>query len=975
MSSRVRERKRHLGSVVDLLAILGIAIVAFVVATRVDAFEKLVEAFGPAHLPALVELVTALIIASVALAVFSVRRVVELTKEIAEHRRAEAALRASEEKYRLLFERSPDSIALVDLDGRVLDCNGATSALAGMPKEQLVGRRLTELTDLHEKSMGTCVELLPRLARGEEVGPIEMRVVGADAAPCWLEVYPVLLRENGEPSAIQAVTRDVTERKRAGQALQESEERFRAVFETAEDSIFTKGLDLRYKAVNPTVERLFGRPASELVGSTDRELFAEGEAAHTRETDRRVLAGETVDEEHTKCVQGKPLTFHVIKAPMRDRSGAVIGLCGIARDITERKLAQEALRESEARYRLHFENVAEVVYSIDTGLRIAGISPSVEGILGYRPEELLGKRFAALGLLTPDSLQEALADARRVLGGERIVSAIYEFIAKDGSRKYVEVSGAPLRRDGQVVGLVSVARDVTARYRAEAALRASEKRYRALVENMPMVCFTFDREGRILTWNRAAEQVYAYTKAEAVGRSAYDLIVTTDTRQATDEVIAAVFAGQCVTGSEWHDHTKSGEVGWRMGNSFPLFAADGRVECGVNLNIDITERKRLEDQLRRSSKMEAIGRLAGGIAHDFNNLLTAISGYSHLLLSRLDEDDPLHNDVNEIRRAGDRAAELTRQLLAFSRRQMLHPVVLDLNAVVADTEKMLRRVIGEDIALATSLDSDLGLVEADAGQIEQVVMNLAVNSRDAMPHGGEITIGTANVDVGEVRAREDAEIAPGEYVTLSLSDTGAGMDEETLARIFEPFFTTKQPGQGTGLGLSTVYGIVKQSGGSIRVRSAPGQGSTFAVYLPRVAQQQRPAPRSQPPAGALRGTETILVVEDEKIVRDLTCTILEQHGYKVLQAQSAGGALIASDRHQGDIRLMVTDVVMPVINGIELATRLAESRPQMKVLYMSGYADRAGSQDGMVRPGTPFIQKPFTPDSLARKVRDVLERP
>jgi nitrogen-specific signal transduction histidine kinase/ActR/RegA family two-component response regulator len=381
-----------------------------------------------------------------------------------------------------------------------------------------------------------------------------------------------------------------------------------------------------------------------------------------------------------------------------------------------------------------------------------------------------------------------------------------------------------------------------------------------------------------------------------------------------------------------------------------------------------------EAQLRQSQKMEAVGRLAGGVAHDFNNLLTVIKGYSELAMEEISESDPLYAGVQQIQRAADRAASLTRQLLAFSRRQVLAPKVLDLNQLVTDTQKMLRRLMGEDVELVTALQSNLGSVRADPHQIEQVLMNLAVNAKDAMPRGGKLTVETSNVEFDREHTHEHVSVKPGAYVMLAVSDTGSGMDAETCSHVFEPFFTTKEQGKGTGLGLSTVYGIVKQSGGYIWVSSEQGAGTTFKIYLPRVDETAERPPARQARQEAYRGVETILLVEDEAGVRTLIRQVLQRHGYTVIDCSHGGEALLAAERHHGRIHLLLTDVVLPQMNGRELTERLLALRSDMKVMYMSGYTDEAIAHHGVLTPGSAFVQKPFTNEALARKVREVLDK-
>ncbi len=506
----------------------------------------------------------------------------------------------------------------------------------------------------------------------------------------------------------------------------------------------------------------------------------------------------------------------------------------------------------------------------------------------------------------------------------------------------------------------------------------SESRYRDCFENAKDAIYVHDLNGRYTMVNKAGEALIGYTRDEILRMTISD-VVPQNCIEKIQARLRKKLADHAPTIYEVEAIRKDGsrvpvEVSSRLiyENGAPV-AVQGSAR-------DITERKRAEEalrasqwQLQQSQKLEAIGQLAGGVAHDFNNLLTAILGYTDLSLRRTEVDDSIRRNLEETRKAAERAASLIRQLLAFSRKQILEPKVLDLNVVVRDMHKMLTRLIGENIELATKQASDLGIVKADPCQVEQIIVNLVVNARDAMPRGGKVTIETANVVIDEHDTLKHVSIKPGQYVMLAVSDTGTGIDEETQAKIFEPFFTTKEVGKGTGLGLSTVYGIVKQSGGNIWVYSEPEVGTVFKVYLPRV----EAAERVEKPASEVtvfHGTETILLVEDEDVVRGLTRRILAEAGYKVLDARSGAEAIQICQDYRGPIDLLLTDVVMPEISGKEVAERLQELRPSARVLFMSGYTDEAIVRHGVLNAKVEFIQKPFTWAKLGKKVRDVFTK-
>jgi two-component system cell cycle sensor histidine kinase/response regulator CckA len=494
--------------------------------------------------------------------------------------------------------------------------------------------------------------------------------------------------------------------------------------------------------------------------------------------------------------------------------------------------------------------------------------------------------------------------------------------------------------------------------------KEKDKKFRLLFEDHPQPMWVVDAgTGNFLEANRAASNLYGYTAAQFRDMNIRQLTECVDPDSCST-------SGKTPGVTVWRHRTASGRLIDVEAAVHEITYGGKKAELAVV--IDITGRRHLEDQLRQAQKMEAVGMLAGGVAHDFNNLLTIITGYSQLILNTLGPEDSNRHSVEQIMKAGERAATLTKQLLAFSRRQVLQPKVLDLNKLVGGLGAMLQRLIGEDVDLRLVLPPDLGRVSADPGQIEQVLMNLVVNARDAMPKGGVLTVETANVHLDNSYAGRHLSVKPGAYILLAVSDTGAGMDAATQARLFEPFFTTKGSGKGTGLGLSTVFGIVKQSGGSIEVYSESGRGTSVKVYLPRIDQPVS-VETENAKTGMARGSETILLVEDDEMVRTLVRETLQREGYKILDAPGPLEAKKISEQFKPAIQLMITDVVMPKVSGRELAEQLTRRRPDMKVLYMSGYTDNAVLNSGILQKEVAFLQKPFTPGALMEKVRDVLE--
>jgi len=684
-----------------------------------------------------------------------------------------------------------------------------------------------------------------------------------------------------------------------------------------------------------------------------------------------IVTGSLDEETAAEYIRAGAVDY-VVKHRLHRLAPAVSRAIVNARDVRERKRAEQELRRT-TEFLSHAQAFAHigswewdiardtVIWSAET-YQIFGLSPA-QGSLALEQY---------LALIHPDDRDTVAGAVRRTLDTGAPFEIDHRIVHSDGSIHFLHGRGGVVRdATGRPVGMTGTVLDITARKQAEEALRQANDRLETLIASAPLAIYSTDAAGAVQTWNPAAARLFGWTASEVVGRP-LPTVPEENGAQCTG-LRRRVMGGESLNGVEVVRRKKDGTPVTASLSAAPLRDAEGRVTGILTLIQDVTDVKRLEQQFFQAQKMEAVGRLAGGVAHDFNNLLTAILGSTDLLLESLPADHPGREEAVETRKAALRAADLTRQLLAFSRQQVLAPRVLDLNEVVANMDRMLQRLIGEDVELRTVLARDLGAVRADPGQLEQVIVNLAVNARDAMPHGGSLTIETANVALAEAYMAAHSVVEPGSYVLLAVSDTGSGMDAAVQARVFEPFFTTKPKGQGTGLGLATVYGIVKQSGGYIWLYSELGRGTTFKVYLPRIdapVESTRPAPVI--PA-SLRGSEAILLVEDQEEVRKLVRRMLEGRGYRVLVAASGHEALRLAEQQAGAIHLLVTDVVMPGMSGREVALLLAPTHPTMKVLYLSGYTDESVVRHGILEPGVAFLQKPFTAETLARKVREVLD--
>ncbi|MBA3316568.1 MAG: PAS domain S-box protein [Gemmatimonadales bacterium] len=680
-----------------------------------------------------------------------------------------------------------------------------------------------------------------------------------------------------------------------------------------------------------------------------------------------IVTGSVNEETAVGCMKAGA-TDYLLKSNLARIGPAIEGALARVRARDEKARAEEALRRSEANLRAIFNNSLQAFVLIDLDGTIQALNSTAVDwstrLLGHPLRE--GARVA-------DFVPEAEEAFRAARAGEaRSVERCFK--DTDGSELWFETTHAPVvdERDS-VIGVCLNARDVSTRRLAERALRDSEARYRDLFDNASDLVCTTDPDGRFLYVNRAWQQAIGVSGTAAGQRGFLD-VVHPDSRERYAEVVQRALSGETLTHVELVLVT-SQDTPITVEANLSCTLQDGRPVMLRGIYRDVTERKRVEDQLRRAERMQAAGRLAGGMAHEVNNMMTGVIGFSEFLLRSLPEDDPRRGEVLEIIRAGTRAADVTRQLLAFTRQQLLHPEALDVNGVVNGIEKMLRRSLGEDHVLELKLAPDVGQIRADRGQLEQVLLNLTLNARDAMPDHGRVTIATGRAALDQVYAQSHGGVGipPGEYVFLSVTDTGSGMEPGVHARIFEPFFTTKPVGQGTGLGLSTVYGIVKQSDGFIWCYTERGHGSTFKIYLPRASARSLPVADVTVPTELRGGSETILVVEDEDVVRSLACRGLREQGYTVLEARHGREALDQVQARRDSIDLVISDVVMPELGGRELGSRLAVLQPKLPILFMSGYTGDDVIQRGLLEPGVPFQQKPFTPEGLARKVREMLD--
>ena len=920
--------------------------------------------------------------------------------------------RLSAEDLNVIFEYAPDAYYLVDLKGYFIDGNLMAEKLSGYKREELIGKSFLRLRLLSAGDIIKAAKLLYKNFLGRATGPTVFAFKRKDGSNIELEVrtHPVNI---GGRKLVLGIARDISSRKKIEQeiitlnktledkvkqrteelnraldklrkdieektkmekALHESEARFRHIIDNASDMIYETDRKGNSTYFNPNACIIMKFSKEELLGRNYLSLIRK---------DYRNIAKKF----YTKQFLGKiPNTYFEFPAlrgdgteiwlgqnvqPIIEKS-IVKGFQAVARDITQRKKTEIALAESERRYTSIFEESRDVIYVTDTEGHFLEINQSGLDLFGYTREEIKDI-IATDTYVDPDS---------RITFVKELESKGY---VRDYELKLKKRDGTPIdcllsatiRRsaDGKVLRYQGIIRDITQHKQSEEALLQTERRFRELLENLKMIAILLDLEGNILFSNDYLSEKTGHGKRDILGKNWFDIFLPEETR---DE-IRKIYLDNVATGSiPSHDEheiiTNDGSRLLFFWNNTPLRDSSGKIFGAASIGSDMTDRINAEEQLRHAQRMEVIGNLAGGIAHDFNNTLTPILALSQMHLARLDDDDPVKRALRTINKSATRATRLTSRLMAFGRKQVLDPHVININTTIVSIGELLQRSIGEGVSVNMKPTSGLWNIKADPIQIEQVLVNLVINAKDALGDKGSITILTENISVNSERINAGLDLTAGDYVLTSVTDDGPGMTHEIKDHIFEPYFTTKDKGQGTGLGLSVVYGIVKQHSGEITCQTEPGKGATFKIYLPRIDEPVEEITHDTDIDKDYRGDEVILLVEDDDEVREVLTEILKDLGYLVIHASDSAEATKKSKKFKNKIHLLLTDLILPGLNGRELSELLAEKREDMKVLFISGYSDDVIAKHGIIDEGLSFLQKPFTASSLGKKIREVLEK-
>jgi two-component system, cell cycle sensor histidine kinase and response regulator CckA len=899
-------------------------------------------------------------------------------ENITDRRIAEQAQLEGQARKSAILDAALDAIVTVDHEGRIFEWNPAAEKMFGHRRSQVLGKELAPLLfvpaaqTLVQEGLAQFISVGETRLIGHRVELTAKRAPGGEF-PVELSVVRVL---KSEPPIFTGFIRDITERKRFEAALREKEATLLEAQRIGRIGSWEMRLaDWKLEWSDETY-RIFGR-ARERFQPT-REAFYDAVHPDDRERVRRaaeeaLLGKEPYRVEHRLLLPDRSLrVVHERAELVFDAAGTPVRWIGTVQDITERKQTEEALRASQSLYLSLVENLPQNVFRKDTAGRFTFANSRFCSLLARRLEDILGRND--FDFFPAELAEKYLRDDLKVMETGQSLETVEEHVMPDLGRRYVQVVKIPLlSAAGQTIGIQGMFWDVTERREMEQALKRSEEYFRSLIENSSDIIVIVNDQASFTFVSHTIERILQYRVDEVLGRTCFDFVHPDDRSTMAQALKQAQVSTTVPTLAQLRIRHANGT--WRTLEAIGKRQLDeeGRMSIVINAR-DITERRQLEEQLRQSQKMESVGQLAGGVAHDFNNILMVIQGHASLLLASEALGRRETTSVQQISLAAERAANLTRQLLTFSRKSMMQPKALDLNEVVKGMSKMLQRLIGEDISLHVHCAPDLPGAFADAGMLEQVLLNLAVNSRDAMPRGGQLILNTSALQATEESAGRNPDAYPGSFVCLSVTDTGTGIASQHLPHIFEPFFTTKGVGKGTGLGLATVYGIVRQHRGWITVASELGKGTVFQVFLP--ASLERPRVLQETPVAqpAQAGRETILLVEDEPAVRELVKSILEKHGYRVIQAPSGPAALEAWPRHRESIALLLTDLVMPDgMSGRELGQRLQADKPSLKVIYTSGYSADALGADFQADSGITFLQKPYQPRKLAQIIRTCLD--
>lgn len=896
---------------------------------------------------------------------------IEVVRDKSENKRKEIALLESEERFRGVFDNAGVGVSIVDLNGRFLKVNRKLCEILGYTESELLTKSFSDVTHPDDVRIGN--DALAKQKEGlADFLSFEKRYLHRDGRVVTVIISPSLVRDaSGKPVCCVGTWQDITQRKLFEEALKETNLRLQSLIQTIPDMVMFKDTAGRHVIVNRAVEEVTGHGKEEIVGKTVEELLPPGPAALCRKSDEEAMnqRGPSHSEERIFRTDGTERYLDTLKAPLFDDRNNIIGLIAVSRDITDRKRFEEALTRSRDLLAKAEEIARLGSWEWDISTNRLEWSDEVYRLYGLERGKDALTYDVVINTMHPDFRDRFTMDIESALMRGHPFDSEYCLVRPDGSHRFTHSKGEVIRdSSGNPVRMVGVVQDITDQKQAELMVRN-------VLETVDEGFIIIGRDYRILSANRAYAQQTGRSVEEIIGKKCHE-VSHGHSRPCYDfgEVCAVrqVFdTGEPHSALHTH-HNEERDPIYVETKAFPMRDAAGRVTAAIEIVNNITEKRKLEDQLRHAQKMEAVGLLAGGVAHDFNNILTAIIGYGNLLEMRYSEDDPHRQYVHQILAAAARAANLTQSLLAFSRKQVINPRPVDLNDIITRIEKLLRRVIGEDVDLRTTLTPVPLIVMGDAGQMEQILMNLATNARDAMPEGGVLTINTGTATIGQDFRKEHGFGDVGDYAMVTVSDTGTGMDEQTRSRIFEPFFTTKELGRGTGLGLAIVYGAIKQNKGYVTVSSEPGSGTCFTLYLPLIdsAAVKEPSPRQI--GMDQRGTGTILVAEDDPTLRNLLRLMLREFGYAVIEAVDGDDAIDKFSQHRGLVDLLVLDVIMPRKNGRETYESIRKMRPGIKTVFISGYSNDVINRDLLHNNNCRYLAKPISPAALLDMIKELL---